>query len=648
MGQSKVQIKILYKGALMSVLTQVLGELFSVSYGIAKNYILAMVVFTIMTKILLLPVSIWTQKNGIKMVKMQPELNAIKVKFFGDKETIGDETAALYKREKYNAFVDVVPLLIQIVILICIIDVVREPVYTGLTIADMEFFQIAFYAYPYLQGGLYWAMPFLAGASAFLLSIVQNKLNPLQNAQTQKSQLGTMSMSVGISLILGAFVPTGVGLYWICSNLLTIPVQLLLNCIINPKKYVDYTLLEESQKQLEALQHIGSQEKNNKQLKKRERLDYKRFFSVANKHLVFYSENNGFYKYFETTIDYLLTNSNLTIHYITSDPKDQIFQKENPRIRGYYIGENRLITLMMKLEADMVVMTMPDLENYHLKRSYIKKDVEYVYMFHYPLSTHMVLSASALDHYDTILCVGKFQFNEIRKREELKSLPAKKLVACGYGQLEKLQQQYDKSSHEKRAVAQVLIAPSWQKDNILDSCIDDLLTELLGKELDIIIRPHPEYMKRYKDKMSAIEKRYASQVGNGLRFELDFTSNHSIFDSDIVITDWSGTAYEFTFVTGKPAVFIDTPMKVNNLGYQELGIEPLEISLRDQVGIRLTPTNLAGCYNKIENLLKNQEQYITKNIMLRNEYIANYGYSGEVAGNYIISSLQEKIAQKKA
>ena len=70
----------------------------------------------------------------------------------------------------------------------------------------------------------------------------------------------------------------------------------------------------------------------------------------------------------------------------------------------------------MKMDAHMVIMTMPDIENYHYKRSYVNKDTEYVYVFHYPLSTHMVLHTGALDHYDTILCVGDFQFAEIRKQ----------------------------------------------------------------------------------------------------------------------------------------------------------------------------------------------------------------------------------------
>ncbi|MBQ5925366.1 MAG: hypothetical protein IIX03_01490 [Paludibacteraceae bacterium] len=143
-------------------------------------------------------------------------------------------------------------------------------------------------------------------------------------------------------------------------------------------------------------------------------------------------------------IDYLLEKSNVIIHYVTVDPNDQIFSiaERQPRIRPYYIGKTRLITLLMKMDADMVVMTCPDLDNFHLKRSYVRKDIEYVYMFHYPLSTHMVLGSHALDHYDTVFCVGKFQFAEIRAAEQLYGLPEKTLVEAGYGQLEQLHRSY--------------------------------------------------------------------------------------------------------------------------------------------------------------------------------------------------------------
>ena len=368
---------------------------------------------------------------------------------------------------------------------------------------------------------------------------------------------------------------------------------------------------------------------------------------MVNKHLVFYSEGSGFYKYFERTIQYLLENTNLTIHYITSDPQDQIFTlaKEQPRIKPYYIGEKRLITLFMKLEADVVVMTMSDLDNYHYKRSYMSKDVEYVYMFHYPLSTHMVLHTGALNHYDTILCVGEFQFDEIRKTEEIYGLPAKQLIACGYGQLESLYEAYQQMDKPHREHPKVLIAPSWQKDNILDSCIDDLLSQLLGKGFEIVVRPHPEYMKRYGSRMEQIVKRYENYAGNDLSFELDFTSNRNIFDSDVVISDWSGTAYEFSLVTERPCVFIDTPPKINNPEYSKLGIEPLEFLLRDRIGLRVDPQHMEGLDNRLRALLAD-DSWKSTIVQIRETYIANFGASGEAAGKYLVSAIQRHIQNR--
>ena len=496
-----------------------------------------------------------------------------------------------------------------------------------------------------------WFIPLIAGFAAWLLCYSQNKANVLQSEQGAINKYGTMALSVGISLYLGFFVPVGLALYWTASNLFAILQLLLLNAIIDPKKYVDYDALEDSRKKLAELQKVGTSytKEEAREYARREKADYKRFFSVVNKHVVFYSERNGFYKYFEAIIKELLDRTNLSIHYITSDPKDDIFRlaEKEPRIRPYYIGERKLITLFMKMDAQMVIMTMSDLENYHYKRSYVRKDIEYVYVFHYPLSTHMVLHTGALDHYDTILCVGDFQFAEIRKQEELYHLPAKNLVACGYGQLEKLATAYHQMEHAERKQPKILVAPSWQKDNILDSCIDPLLHELLGQGFEVVVRPHPEYVKRYGARMDEIVRRYADYTGDDLRFELDFTSNTSLFDSDVVISDWSGTAYEFSFVTLKPCVFVDTPPKINNPDYVKLGIEPLEFTLRDQAGIRISPADFSGLADKLRELILHADDYQTRLLSLRDQTIANFGHSGEIAERYIVDSLKKHASQAK-
>lgn len=610
-------------------------------YIILSDYILAIVLFTLLTKIILLPISIWTHKNSIKMVRLMPELNRIKAKYFGDSDRIAEEQQALYKREKYHALVSLIPMFIQIILLIALVRVINDSLGgTSLIMIPIE------------QKGVSLLMPLAAGLSAYILSITQDRINPLQREQSRISQISTMALSVGISLFLGAFVPIGVGLYWICSNLFTILQQLFLNLVIPPRKHVNYEELKSTKKILDELNNIGSGDKKKTRGKdpntRREKADYKRFFSVSNKHLVFYSEKSGFYKYFENVIDELLKRSNVIIHYVTSDPNDQIFKLSNdqPRVKPYYIGEKRLITLFMKMDADMVIMTMPDLNNYHYKRSYVKKNIEYVYMFHYPLSTHMVLRKGALDHYDTIFCVGDFQHEEIRQTEQLYSLPEKKLVTVGYGQLEKLYTSYSKMQKTDRINKKILIAPSWQPDNILDSCVDELLKAVLGQGYDVVVRPHPEYMKRYGYRMDSIVERYKQYDGGDLTFELDFTSNNSIFDSDVVITDWSGTAYEFSFITKKPSVFINTPQKINNPEYNKLSVEPLEISLRKKIGIEIEPDRLQIIGTEIKRLLDSSDIYRNEITAIVERYIANFGSSGEVGSKYIINRLKEIGANK--
>ena len=633
----------------MQIICAPLGWLMRLAWSLTGNYGLAVILFTLMTKVILLPLSLWVHANGIKMVRLEPAVNRLKVKYFGDPDRIAEEQAGLYKKAHYSPFATVIPVAVQVVLLIGLVQIIYHPE-TWLRQAnpDTGFLGFDLSVTPAAAGGIHLLIPVLAGLAALALSLCQNRLNPLQASQGKVSRGITLAISVGISLVLGFTVPAGVGFYWIWSNLFTIAQQLLLNRIRPPEKEIDWDDLEASRKELAAYNRTGQETARSREEKRREKEDYKRFFSVGNKHLVFYSEGSGFYKYFEKIIAYILKNSKVTVHYVTSDPEDQVFEiaKHEPRIVPYYIGPKKLITLFMKLEADVMVMTMSDLGNYQYKRSYYSKTIRYVYVFHYPLSTHMVLHTGALRHYDAILCVGEFQFEEIRQTEKLFGDPEQELIACGYGQLEKLYEAFRASPRTGRERPKVLVAPSWQPDNILDSCIDDLLTELLGKGFDVTVRPHPEYMKRYRERMDALMKRYEGYTGGDLFFETDFTGNTSIFDSDTVITDWSGTAYEFSLVTERPCVFIDTPPKINNPDYEKITAAPLELTLRSRVGIRVKPEETAGLAGKIRSLLQD-ESYGGQIRAIREKYIANFGRSGEAGGKYILEEIRKQAAARR-
>ena len=608
-----------------------LGHVIRWCCSLCGSYMVAIILFTVLTKVILFPVSMWTHRNSLKMVALTPELNRLKIKYYGDKDTIAEKTQALYKREHYHPLASTIPMFIQLALLIGVIGAVRE------LLAGTE---SMLSVYPAQAGGMTLLMPVAAGCSALLLGLAQNRLNPLQREQTRAGQWMTNGLSIAISLALGAFVPMGVGVYWIASNLLTILQQLVLNVVMKPEKYVNYGDLRQSQQELAEMDALSSGV--SKEDKQREKADYKRFFSIANKHLVFYSEKSGFYKYFQDVIEYLLRHSNITIHYITSDPKDQIFAlaEQEEHIKPYYIGEKKLITLMMKMDADIVAMTMPDLDNFHIKRSYVRKDIEYIYMFHWCTSTHMVVREGSLDHYDTIFCVGPHQMEEIRTAERMYRLPEKKLIETGYGVIENLTRAYERMEKKPAAIHQILIAPSYQEDNIMDSCIHELLAQLIGGSCQIVLRPHPQYIRRHPQRIEAFRQRYRHALEAGA-FELqtDFSSGDTVYRSDVVITDWSTIAYEFSLTTGKPTLFINTMMKVMNPNYTQYPMQPLDITLRDRIGRSVEPAELERIPGILEDMLANPSRWSEEVMAVRQELMPNFGHSGELGGEYILRQL---------
>ena len=611
-----------------------LNALMALCYNWTGSYLLAIVVFTLLTKVILFPVSCWMQRESIKMVQMMPELNALKTKYYGDKDTIAEETQKLYKQKKYHPIASTIPMIIQLVLLMGVIAAVKAMLGGDTTSIYAQI--------PSQIGGVSLLMPLAAGAAALCLGLTQNRVGPLQREQSHQEQIATNAVSVAISLSLGAFVSVGTCVYWICSNLFSILNQFALNAVVRPGRYIDYEALHRSQRELADINAMSANV--SKEDKKREKADYKRFFSVANKHLVFYAEKSGFYKYFKNIIEYLLTHSNVIIHYVTSDPKDQIFElaKVQPRIRPYYIGEKKLITLFMKMDADMVVMTTPDLDNLYLKRSYVRKDIEYVYVFHGMGSTNMVVRKGAYDNFDTILCVGQHQIDELRETEEMYDLPAKNLIPCGYGLFDDLIASYEGRERISNTPPKILIAPSWQKDNILDTCIDRILEQLLSGDYSITVRPHPEYVKRFPERTQELLRRYADVAPEKLTIETDFSSNVTIFTADLVITDWSGIGLEYSFCTKKPSLFINTPMKVLNPDYKRYRRPPMDISSRDEIGKSLNLDELERFRGTVEDLLQNGDRYAPEICALMDRCLFSVGKSGEAGGKYILSRLMKK------
>jgi len=369
-------------------------------------------------------------------------------------------------------------------------------------------------------------------------------------------------------------------------------------------------------------------------LKKFENLDQ------TEKQIVFYSENQDSMFIFKSLIDELI-NQDITICYVTSSKDDPNLKSSNEKIKTFCIGEGIMRTkFFLNLKADILIMTMPDLGISYVKRSKVYP-VHYVFMFHAIASTHLVYKKNAFDNYDSILCVGNFQIDEIRSREKLYKLDAKNLIETGYSHLDNLMKKY--STNKQIPIndpIQVLIAPSWSDDGLFETAIEKNISILLDSGFKVTLRPHPMTQKKSEKKINFLNQKFSSN--SNFILEKNIPNFDSFMKSDIMITDWSGAAIEYAFTLERPVLFIDVPKKIHNPDYEKLPEIPLEISIRDKIGEIISLSDMEVLPEKIQILCQNPDIIKSKIQKIRGELIGNLGNSSKFEAEFIFK-LKNKL-----
>ena len=368
-----------------------------------------------------------------------------------------------------------------------------------------------------------------------------------------------------------------------------------------------------------------------------------RFFRKTeekDKQVVFYAEHRGYYPNFEGIIDELLEKYEQPVCYITSDPGDPVFQHPDPKLKAFYI-DKLLAFFMISIKCKVYIMTLTDLDRYHLKRS--PHPVHYVYVFHSMVSTHMMYRWGAFDHYDSILCVGPHHIKEFREHEKQQNLPAKTLVEAGYYRLERIHAKYRKQQDEKKDALPgkpvVLVAPSWGKENVIESHGKELVNILLKNDYDVIVRPHPETVRRYPEVLDALESEFKDN--SSFFLERSVATDDSLLKADVLISDCSGVTLEYAFGTERPVIFLDVPYKIKNERYKELGMEPLELSLMSKIGIKVSPGKLDSLSGVIDRFIKEKETFKEQIVREREKNVFAFNRSSAVSARHIMDILKE-------
>lgn len=211
----------------MNIISNALGHVLRIIFELVQNYGLSIILFTIVVKVLLLPLTIKQTKSTKAMQDIQPKIQEIQTKYKDKPEKQQQEIMKIYTEAKINPLAGCLPLLIQMPILIALFSVLREPVTYGVFVDQAQFTTAA--------RGFLWIqdltkpdiiLAVLSGATTFLM---QTLMMP-KDQQQGSMKIMTYVMSA-MMLFWGFSFPAGLTLYWTVGNVFAIGQHYL---IMNP------------------------------------------------------------------------------------------------------------------------------------------------------------------------------------------------------------------------------------------------------------------------------------------------------------------------------------------------------------------------------------------------------------------------------
>jgi hypothetical protein len=343
-------------------------------------------------------------------------------------------------------------------------------------------------------------------------------------------------------------------------------------------------------------------------------------------------------------IELLKIGTTEQIAYLSSARTDPGLSFDHPRFSAYYIGSESVRTLCFKLmHCKVALMTLPDLDAYHLKRS-VKHPVHYAYCFHSINSMHAVYREHAFEAYTSMFCVGPHHVAELQREEQLKGLEPRRLIAHGSVKLDRLIADYAPFRGPPRnPVPIVLIAPSWGVGSIAEApgLLRRAIAAIVVAGWQCRLRLHPMTVRHRPALLTELRDEFAPAVAaDTFRLETDLNDNRSLMEADVMVSDWSGAATEFAFALERPVLFIDTEQKVNNPGWVAYGLPCLEAEIRGEIGHVLAPDDIQQLTAALADLMDRAGTLQQSIVKARTNHIYNVGTSAEAGAHALLSLIR--------
>ena len=351
---------------------------------------------------------------------------------------------------------------------------------------------------------------------------------------------------------------------------------------------------------------------------------------------VIYNEGNQYWNVFKPVTDEF-EKRKIPLMYYTSSKTDPIFDQKYEFVTSEYIGEgNTAFAKLNMLSAGFVLMTTPGLQVYQLKRS--KNVKHYSHVLHMPndATTYRLFG---LDYFDSVLLTGDYQKDDIRTLEKNRGINSKDLVTVGCSYLDVLSEKINSIPAEENHVFTVLVSPSWGEVGVLKRFGERLLDPLAATGWKIIVRPHPQSKKSEADMLKRLEERYKDYAN--VEWDYNRDNIYSMKKADIMISDFSGIVFDYTFLCNKPVMYVNTDMDLRPYDAYDLNKQLWQFSVLEKMGIKLEEKDFANIKEVIQNASDSPELAEQRKIAKETAWM-NIGKAGEKIADYMISTVEKQ------
>ena len=344
--------------------------------------------------------------------------------------------------------------------------------------------------------------------------------------------------------------------------------------------------------------------------------------NISKAKIIIYGEDKRYYNVFKPIIEELINLEIPTIYY-SSSYDDKIFEIKSDFLKSEFIGTgNKAYAKLNFIEADICLMTTPNLDVFQLKRS--KGVKKYVHITHSSAETSTYCLYS-LDFFDAVFLNGEHQIRDIRELENKRNIIIKDLYVVGNPYLDELSKMKETITKENNNKKTILIAPSWGMNCLFRRFGEKLLDNIVNSDYNIIIRPHPQSLISDKDIIDKFQNRY--KYKNNVEWDFNRVNIYSLSKADIMISDFSGVIFDYAFLFEKPVIIPSFTFDKRGTDAIEIDEEVWTFETIPKISFKLDENNFSNISQIIEDSINNET---LKNNILKAKEEA-YMYEGQAS-----------------